>query len=172
MGQNKREFHYRVGGVEHTVAVTGEGDSWLVTLNGRDLRVTAQPGDRDRLSLEIDGQRAAAFVAQAGPRLWVHVGGEVWALERSRGISRRAGEPASETGGLVRSAMPGRVLDLLVGPGESVRKGQPLLLLEAMKMELRIAAPQDGTVAQVHVAAGQVIERGALLVEITAGAAV
>ena len=171
MGQNKREFHYRVNGAEHTVGVTAEGSGWLVSLNGRELRVTAQPGDRDRLSLEIDGQRAAAVVAQSGPRLWVHVGGEVWALERSRGASRRASEPAAETGGLVRAAMPGRVLDLLVGPGESVRKGQPLLLLEAMKMELRMAAPLDGRVAQVHVAAGQVIERGALLVEIVASAA-
>ena len=62
--------------------------------------------------------------------------------------------------------MPGRVLDVLVKPGDSVRKGETLVLLEAMKMELRIAAPADGTVQRVHVTPGQIIERAAPLVEL------
>ena len=62
--------------------------------------------------------------------------------------------------------MPGRVLDVLVAEGDSVQKGDTLVLLEAMKMELRVQAPGDGQVARVLCAAGQVVERGQLLVEL------
>ena len=55
--------------------------------------------------------------------------------------------------------MPGRVLDVLVAEGNSVQKGDTLVLLEAMKMELRIQAPSDGRVARVLCAAGQVVLR-------------
>ena len=64
--------------------------------------------------------------------------------------------------------MPGRVLDVLVAPGDRVQKGDTLVLLEAMKMELRIQAPADGEVSRVLCAAGQVVERGQVLVEMAA----
>lgn len=53
-------------------------------------------------------------------------------------------------------------------PGDTVTRGQTLVLLEAMKMELRIAAPLDGQVRAVHCAAGQVVERGQILIELQA----
>jgi 3-methylcrotonyl-CoA carboxylase alpha subunit len=60
--------------------------------------------------------------------------------------------------------MPGRVIDLMVAPGASVRKGQPMMVIEAMKMEHTIAAPRDGTVAAVKFVAGDLVEEGAELV--------
>jgi 3-methylcrotonyl-CoA carboxylase alpha subunit len=59
--------------------------------------------------------------------------------------------------------MPGRVLAVLVEPGARVRRGEPLLVLEAMKMEHTIAAPADGVVKAVHFQAGQQVEEGARL---------
>jgi biotin carboxyl carrier protein len=64
--------------------------------------------------------------------------------------------------------MPGQVLDVLVHVGDTVERGQTLLLLEAMKMELRMVAPFAGQVRAVRCAAGQVVERGQLLVELQA----
>jgi biotin carboxyl carrier protein len=64
--------------------------------------------------------------------------------------------------------MPGLVLDVLVAEGDPVERGDVLVLLSAMKMELRIAAPAAGQVTKVHCQAGQVVERGQALVEITA----
>jgi biotin carboxyl carrier protein len=64
--------------------------------------------------------------------------------------------------------MPGVVLEVLVGQGDYVERGQTLVLLEAMKMELRISAPCAGYVRRVHCTEGQVIERGQKLVEIEA----
>jgi biotin carboxyl carrier protein len=61
--------------------------------------------------------------------------------------------------------MPGKVVRLLVEPGTAVAKGQPLLVVEAMKMQNEIAAPRDGTIKTVHAKPGAVVERGTLLVE-------
>jgi biotin carboxyl carrier protein len=62
--------------------------------------------------------------------------------------------------------MPGTVLRVLVAPGDRVAAGQTLVLLEAMKMELAVSAPGDGTVSAVHVEAGQLVQGGAALAEI------
>ncbi|MFZ1709221.1 MAG: acetyl-CoA carboxylase biotin carboxyl carrier protein subunit, partial [Anaerolineae bacterium] len=78
---------------------------------------------------------------------------------------RRA--PGAADGGL-EAAMPGQVLDVLVHVGDTVERGQTLLLLEAMKMELRMVAPFAGQVRAMRCAAGQVVERGQLLVELQA----
>ena len=66
----------------------------------------------------------------------------------------------------VSAPMPGTVIQVLVAPGDRVRARQPLLLLEAMKMETPIAAPFDGTVKAVHASEGDRVARGALLVEL------
>jgi biotin carboxyl carrier protein len=62
--------------------------------------------------------------------------------------------------------MPGLVLDVVVGEGDEVERGDVLVLLSAMKMELRITAPVAGQVTRVHCQAGQVVERGQQLLEI------
>jgi 3-methylcrotonyl-CoA carboxylase alpha subunit len=74
-----------------------------------------------------------------------------------------AGEGASE-GGRLTAPMPGKVIAFLARPGEKVRSGQPLAVMEAMKMEHTIAAPHDGTVEELLYAVGdQVAEGGELL---------
>ena len=59
--------------------------------------------------------------------------------------------------------MPGKILAVKVNAGQAVKRGEVLLVLEAMKMENEIVAPQDGTVASVNVAVGDSVESGALL---------
>ena len=58
----------------------------------------------------------------------------------------------------VKSPMPGKVVKVLVAPGESVALGQPILLFEAMKMQNELRSPQDGVVAEIAVEAGQTVE--------------
>ncbi len=62
--------------------------------------------------------------------------------------------------------MPGTVVQLRVQPGTAVSAGETLVVLESMKMEISIAAPRDGSIAAVHVAAGDQVERGATLIEL------
>jgi 3-methylcrotonyl-CoA carboxylase alpha subunit len=67
--------------------------------------------------------------------------------------------------GAVRSPLPGKIIDLRVKPGDTVSRGQPLLVLEAMKMEHTLSAPADGTVKSVRYAIGEQVPEGAELVE-------
>lgn len=63
----------------------------------------------------------------------------------------------------VNSPMPGKIIALKVNVGQSIKKGDVVLVLEAMKMENEIVAPEDGTVASLNVSAGQSVEAGDLL---------
>ena len=74
----------------------------------------------------------------------------------------KAAAPAA--GGVtITSPMPGKILGIKAAAGTAVKRGQVILLLEAMKMENEIVAPQDGTVASVNVAVGDMVEPGAVL---------
>ena len=64
------------------------------------------------------------------------------------------------------SPMHGTILQVEVKPGDRVERGEQVAVLEAMKMETRVAAPRDGEVTAVHVEAGQVVESGQVIAEI------
>ena len=84
--------------------------------------------------------------------------------ERTREAKRMtAGARRPKPRGDVRSVMPGVVKEVRVSPGDIVKPHQPLLVLEAMKMENEIRSDRAGTVKAVHVRAGQAVEKGALL---------
>lgn len=72
-------------------------------------------------------------------------------------------QSAKENDGNIVAAMPGTILELKVAAGDSVTKGQPLLVLEAMKMENDVMAPHDGVVEEIQVAKGASVNSGDLL---------
>ena len=75
-----------------------------------------------------------------------------------------AAAPAGAAGAVaVTAPMPGKILGVKASAGQAVKRGQVLLILEAMKMEKEIVAPQDGTVATINVAVGDSVEPGATL---------
>jgi len=95
-----------------------------------------------------------------GGRLWTfHLSDPARALLRSR---RGAGRGA----GLVKAPMPGRVVRILVEPGQQVKSGEGIVVVEAMKMENELSAPRDGVVTQVHVSEGDTVESGAALIQV------
>ncbi len=91
-------------------------------------------------------------------------------IEDERGRLARLATGGAAGGGAndseIASVMPGVVKEVLVGADEAVDAGQPLLILEAMKMENEIRAPRQGVVGTVHVEAGQAVEKGAQLVSL------
>ena len=84
--------------------------------------------------------------------------------ERAANAAERA---ASKAGGLVKSLMPGVVVNVLVEAGQEVTTSEPLLILEAMKMQNEITAPVDGVVAEVFIQQGEAVGSGAKLVLLT-----
>jgi 3-methylcrotonyl-CoA carboxylase alpha subunit len=113
------------------------------------------------LHFELDGVPTRASVRRQGAELEVALKGQSWRLRRLDPLARRG----SAQLGPARLVAPvhGRVLDVLVGAGAKVKRGQALMLLECMKLEYRVTAPADGTVEAVHFAAGDVVEDGVQL---------
>ena len=111
-----------------------------------------------------DGLHVARLYAVAAPGIvWVFHDGVVYAFPDENEVEtrRHAGGPESLT-----SPMPATVIKVNVGDGAQVRRGDVLVLLEAMKMELPVRAPADGRVTAVHCRAGDLVPAGAALVEI------
>ena len=102
------------------------------------------------------------FAVRDGKVVWVHHRGETWRFERA--VVRPAGAPEEEHD--LFAPMPGKVVRVLVSEGESVKRGAPLLLLEAMKMEHEIRSPHDGTVVKLFRKEGEMVALGDPLVEI------
>lgn len=110
--------------------------NYTITVNGTVYDVTVEEG----------GAGAAAPVASA-PK-----------------AAPKAAAPAGAQGGIkVNAPMPGKILSVKASVGQAVKKGDVILILEAMKMENEVVAPEDGTVASINAAAGDSVEAGAVL---------
>jgi len=110
--------------------------------------------DGQSYALSIEGDGHDTSVALAGHRYDCALEDE---RERAANLAARA---AAKGGGPVKAVMPGVVVELLVKPGDTVAAGQPMLILEAMKMQNEIAAPGAGVVVAVHVETRQAVGAG------------
>jgi acetyl/propionyl-CoA carboxylase alpha subunit len=143
---------------------SGSGKSYRVDIAGKTADVEIIRSNNRQLELLIDGQRVTAYISSDGAKRWVTVNGQTFLLTKSSSAKRRSAghDHASE----LAAPMPGQVRSVNVREGEAVKKGQTLLVLEAMKMEIRIQAPRDGVVKKLVVKQGQTVEREQLLIEI------
>ena len=124
---------------------------YRVNVNGTDYEITLE---------EVTGAEASkpsAPVAQPAPAA---------APAPAEAPAAPAATAAPAGGEQILSPMPGNILNVNVKVGDAVKKGQVLLILEAMKMENEIMAPKDGTITSVNVQNGSTVESGALLVPI------
>ncbi|GAO05430.1 acetyl-CoA carboxylase biotin carboxyl carrier protein subunit [Anaeromyxobacter sp. PSR-1] len=130
-------------------------------------RVDAYPHDYGTLSLLVDTRSYSAMLDERGAKVHVQVDGSVFPLELldERKLRMRRASPRASVEGrrAVTAPMPGRVVKVLVAPGDAVRAGQPLVVVEAMKMENEMRSPKDGKVVEVRVVEGQAVEGSALL---------
>ena len=119
-----------------------------------------------RVAIDLAGARAEAVVVRRGAEFTVLDQGRAHALTLVDPLAD-AGQ-AEAGGGHLTAPMPGKIVAVRVKAGDAVTRGQPLVVLEAMKMEHTITAPADGTVAAVRFAAGEQVEEGAELVALEA----
>ncbi|MFQ5897508.1 MAG: biotin/lipoyl-containing protein [Candidatus Methylomirabilia bacterium] len=121
-------------------------------------------------SIIIGGAAYAVDVTEEGGSFLVDVDGETYRIrveEESRHIIRTRGGGLAHPGGQVLTApMPGKVVHIVVSEGQTVRAGDGLVVLEAMKMENEFKATADGTVKEVRVQVGQTVNGGDVLVVI------
>jgi biotin carboxyl carrier protein len=169
----KRELIVTAQGRDRAVTVEGPLDDgrFRVAIDGATRVVDARSLRPGTWSLVIDG---ASFVVDLEPRRGA-VAASVGAAEVQltvedalhRRLSTAAGARAPARGETIRAPIAGKVVKVLVAPGDQVAPGTAVFVLEAMKMENELVAERGGTVASVHKSAGQAVDTGELLVELT-----
>jgi 3-methylcrotonyl-CoA carboxylase alpha subunit len=154
------EFTYQSG---ETLRIEREGDHYVVTVRDRVYQVNVDRMAPGEVNFTVEGRSRRAYTALEGTTRYVALDSNVYALTKAD--TRR--KKASGTGeNSLTATMPGQVVKILVAEGDTISRGQALVVLEAMKMEIRISAPRDGRVVRLLCNPGQVVERGQVLLEL------
>lgn len=167
-----RHYLITVDGKEFDITLELREDANTVTVNGVKREVITHVLGPSRSLLLIDGQSLEVDVRgtgyDTGKTIFMH-GMDIPVtiedfhlaqLRKTAGI--KSGVEMHRT---LRAAMPGLILNIMVKPGETVRKNQPLVIIEAMKMENIIKAQGDGIVKTVYVESGRSVEKNDKLLE-------
>ena len=136
-----------------------------IRIGERELAAEFSPNTDGGGVLVIDGRRYPVFSARRTDSIFVSVGPASFEFKPAEAASRHRvrGLAATE----ITAPMPGKVLKVLVRDGDLVEAGQPLVVIEAMKMETTLAAESAAMVKQVRVDEGQTVDHGAVLIELS-----
>jgi len=159
-------FDATIDGRTVRVEVRGDDGRYAVTVDGRTLDVDHQETVAHFASLLIEGRSYEAGLEKRPDGYNVVLAEDVLYVEL-RGASRgqAAAVRKTETGPVrILAPMPGRLVRVLVEPGQQVSAGDGLVVVEAMKMENELRAPRAGRIAEIPVREGQAVETAALLV--------
>ena len=163
---NHYDLHFIDG--EQTVRVTVHyrQTGFELELPGGKLLVRGQLDGHGNILADLGGTRIKATVVRRGDALTIMEQGRSHALilfDPSAPVGEEEG-----AGGRLTAPMPGKVVAVLVQAGDQVKKGAPLMILEAMKMEHTINAPREGVIAQINFTVGCLVNDGAELLDLCA----
>jgi len=156
----------RCGDLVYEVELRPAKGDWDVLVNGEAISLSLSDAGEGRAVVHHSGEAHALHYARDGGAIHLFWEGVSYKLLEAREDSRRS---ARHDLGALEAPMPGRVSAVKVAVGARVRKGEELLVVEAMKMENALRAPRDGVVRAVHVSVGEMVAPGRALVEIDGG---
>ncbi len=160
-GQQKLAFGWRDTRID--VCAHGAGGSYLIEGGGECMPVARAWLSADAFGGEVQGHTLRYQARVDARRVWLHDGETRLSLARLPVFQASGGDAASKAD-RVLAPMPGRIVLMRVGVGDTVSAGQELGVMEAMKMEIGLKAPRDGVVAELRAAAGDFVEGDAALV--------
>ena len=151
------QYEFRIDGETVEVTLAKNDDLWTLSENNASIL----PDGRIRLESK-EGTIFFAHSAKVGDTWWIHIGGHTFCIDHVE-----PGAAEDDEGSGLSAPMPGKVLQVLVEVGQIVEPGQPLMILEAMKMEHRIIASQEGTVSAINFSEGDKVQQGSALLELS-----
>ena len=157
-------YRVSVGNREYVVDVTGD----QVSVDGKPIQASLTPLNNGGLVLLRKENRARELhvLPQGNSAYAVMVNGRhlIAQVEKSNGKPKKRVEQANK--GAISAPMPGMVVDILVEEGQQVDSGEPLVILESMKMQMQLRSPFSGQVSKVAVCSRAQVEKGTLLVQV------
>ena len=151
-----------------TIAPIPTGEGHTARIDGREYRLRWVPINDNEWLLDVDGHPIRACLAARGSETWIFIDGETYLVEEADAADRRPrrrGGPDDQSR-QVTPPMPAAVIRIMVAEGDLVNRGQPLIVLSAMKMETTLAAPYRGEVKKINAAVGAQVMPGEILMEI------
>lgn len=157
---------YVYGGKKYTVSINPNGqaaekeNTFVAAVGEQKLEFTLYRISENCFSLLIDGKSRTVHAAENEENIFVHLHGRVFRFDKIRQDSDKFAGGDIEFGSKdqVSTPMPGKVVKLLVGEGDTIELGQPLVIVESMKMENEIKSPTNGIVKSVHFQAGDLVK--------------
>ncbi|MFZ9366549.1 MAG: acetyl/propionyl/methylcrotonyl-CoA carboxylase subunit alpha [Burkholderiaceae bacterium] len=160
-GSYRRTLRFECDDQDFELNLEYSRDGWRMTTQSQQALLNHIAIDQADVSIQIDGRHLSGRVVRDDDRFHVFWQGQHRVISWSDPIAH-AGESESE-GGRLTAPMPGKIVQLMVDEGASVKKGAPLLIMEAMKMEHTISAPANGKVEALNYAVGDQVAEGAQL---------
>jgi len=157
-------MHLRDANSLHKLTLHFRRDHYEVVNEGRNVKVSNAALDNNVLSVTLDGVRRRANIVFENRQLTLFIDGNTWFVELDDPLARAADQEGGS--GRVTAPMPGTVVAVLVTEGQTVAKNQPLMVLEAMKMEHTLRAPAAGKVINLNVAKGDQVTESADLITV------
>ncbi|MEP3244744.1 MAG: acetyl/propionyl/methylcrotonyl-CoA carboxylase subunit alpha [Sneathiella sp.] len=158
------DFTFAGAEEDNHVTVTHDGGDFVMSISGKPLRVSGSLLEDGSLRASIDGHIVSASVVVDGSRMIVISGGKQ--VDVNRIVSDYSGGGEEAGAGAILSPMPGKIIQVSVAAGDTVSKGDSLIVMEAMKMEHNLTAAVDGTVTDVFFETGDQVEEGVLLIRL------
>jgi len=160
-----------ISGKTRSVELQRESGAWRITLDGQPVAADVAEIDPHTFSILLNGQSHEVRVTpSASGTMKLQSGSHEFTAEvvdpRAWRAGRRAGAEAEGRQQIV-APMPGKVIRVLVKPGDHVEAGQGLLVVEAMKMQNEIRSPKSGTIERVLAQEGQPVNAGEVLCEVS-----
>lgn len=122
----------------------------------------------NEFSILLDKKNMKAYVAESDEHVYVHINGKIIKLGKPGATAGGFGGAGGEFGvkDEISTPMPGKVVKVLVNAGDQVKSGQPLVIVESMKMENEIKSPTDGEVVAVNFTNGDLVEPGQPIIKL------
>lgn len=159
------EYQYQRGSERHDVTLETSAHGLRAVIAGQTYAVAIIEQQPGRLIIRIEDQIYNVHWAVADQKRWISLQGCTYELEkpspRARALSQESGAENQ-----LRAPMPAQVREVFVTAGDEVVLGAPLLILEAMKMEIRLTAPTDARVVDVLANVGDSVERDQVLIQL------
>ena len=157
------EFHYEHQGKQYPIKISRDGEAFIVNVGDKTFHVECKEPKPGFFTLIIDGKITKCNIATEGNQRHIFINGDVYRFNRVEAGARPESFDALPSA--ITSPISGKVTAVGAADNDTVKAGQVIITIEAMKMESQIKAPYDGKVEKINFKVGDQVDIGEILVQ-------